>query len=337
VYVLSISKCRALGLLAAASLAIATQPAFAQSKSPADVTIALSSASFSIGSLRLADQAGFYAENNIKPNFVVMDSGNAAAAALLSNSAQFAASGVSTALAARGRGQPIVCAANIYKGLSASLILAKAVADKTGVSPTAPVEQRLRALEGLTIAVPSATSSFTVPVKQSAEKMGINVKFAYMAQPAMAAALETGAIQGMMAGPTNFVPVIMKGGGVLWIDGPSGQFPKDVVPASSSCLQTTESYAKANPEVVKGMVQALQQTADLIKKDPDKAKSLIAKAFPKMQPDLLNEAFKVEAVAWTDISLTAEDVKHEIALLKAMGSATPALEKLDPASILIKP
>ena len=60
--------------------------------------------------------------------------------------------------AARARGQNVVIVGNFYRGLSASVVLSKTVADKLNVTANAPVQQRLRALDGLTIASPSATS-----------------------------------------------------------------------------------------------------------------------------------------------------------------------------------
>ena len=93
-----------------------------------------------------------------------MESGNAAISAVVAGSAVFSGAGASEVLAARVRGVDIVIVANIYRGLSGSVVLAKSVAAKLGVSPTAPVEQRLHALDGLAIASPSATSAYTIRI-----------------------------------------------------------------------------------------------------------------------------------------------------------------------------
>jgi len=307
---------------------------FAKAQKLQDVTIALSSAGFSIGNLRLAEEAGLFRNHAINAKFVVMDSGNAATAALLSGSAQFVASGPATVIAARARRQAIVCVVNIYRGLSASLAISKAAAAKIGVDPRAPVIERLRALEGMTIAVPSATSAFLGPLKRSAEALGINIKFSYMAQPAMPAALESGAIQGMMAGPTTVIPSLRKGTAVQWIDGPGSELPEKFMPTSSSCLQTTEQYAKANPAILAGMKSAMEDAGRMVESNPERAKQVLAKAFSKIEPELLGLLFEAESKSWTRPTFTVADIQQEIDLLKASGQQIPGLEQVDPRSVL---
>ena len=50
----------------------------------------------------------------------------------------------------------------------------------------------------------------------------------------MTAALESGAIQGFIAGAPFWAAPIVKGSGVLWISGPKGELPAEHVPVSSS-------------------------------------------------------------------------------------------------------
>jgi hypothetical protein len=66
-----------------------------------------------------------------------------------------------------------------------------------------------------------------------------------MSQPAMVAALARHAVQGLDASFPYAGPPIIQGTGVLWINGPSGELGS-FSPASSSCLQTTGTYAKAD-------------------------------------------------------------------------------------------
>jgi len=96
-------------------------------------------------------------------------------------------------------------------------------------------------------------SAYLHPVKAGAEEAGAKVKFVYMAQPAMVAALKSGAIQAMIAASPYASVAVAQSGGVLWISGPKGEFPANVQPTSSACLQTSEQYAAANPEVIARM------------------------------------------------------------------------------------
>ena len=299
------------------------------------VNIAVSSTSLALGGVRIAENAGLFAKHGLQPKIITMDSGNAAMAALLSGSVQFAAAGPPEALAARARGQDVVIAANLYRGLAGSVVISKSTAAKLSVRSDAPVKDRLRALDGLTVAVPSATSALLGPLKSAAAATGARVKYTYMAQPAMVAALESNAIDAMMASsPFSGVP-LLKGTGVLWINGPSGDLPADVSPASSSCILTTTAAAAANADTIRKFRAVLDDLAALIKQKPDEAKRALAKAYTQLDAPALDLAFAQQADNWTHPVFTEADVKQEITVLR-MASPIAGLENIAPQSMLLK-
>jgi len=326
---------RARSVLAAAVtiVTVLAAPAFAEN-APVDVTIGVSSNSFALGGVRIAEQAGLFTRNGVNLRIVVMDSGNAAITALIAGSAQFAASGPGEALTARARRQPIVIVANIYRGLSASVIIAKSIADKSGVRPDAPLRDRLKVLDGLSVAEPSATSAYVAPVKGAADAAGVTIKLVYMTQPAMVAAIDAGAIQAMVAGAPFWGPVIAKGTGVLWISGPKAEFPADVSPASSSCLQTTESFAKSNPETIRRLKAVMADLALFLQEEPAKAKAALAKAYPQVDAASIDLAFAQDWQNWARPTFTADDIKHEIALLRKNRASIPGLDEVSVEELL---
>ena len=309
--------------------------AWAQTGAATSVTIALSSNAFPYGGLFIAEKAGLFAKHGLQPKIVVMDSGNAAMTALIANSAQFSASGPGEVLAARSRGQNVVIVGNFYRGLSASVVLSNAVADKLNVAANAPVQQRLRALDGLTIAAPSATSAYLHPVKAGAEEAGAKVKFVYMAQPAMVAALKSGAIQAMIAASPYASVAVAQSGGVVWISGPKGEFPPKVQPSSSACLQTSEQYAAANPDIIARMRAVLADLAQYIKDKPDDAKRNLAQAYPQVESALIDQAFAQDADNWARPELTEADIQQEIRILEATGLVA-GVGKIQPSAVLWK-
>jgi ABC-type nitrate/sulfonate/bicarbonate transport system substrate-binding protein len=333
----TISFTRRALLVAAVALAavpmLAFDRAYAQDVGATPITIALSSNAFPYGGLFIAEKAGLFAKHGLQPKIVVMDSGNAAMTALIAGSAQFSGSGPGEVLAARSRGQNIVIVVNFYRGLSASVIMSKAVADKLNVAANAPVKERLRALDGLTIAAPSATSAYLHPVKAAAEEAGAKVKFVYMAQPAMVAAIQTGAIQGMIAAsPYAGVPVA-KGTGVVWISGPKGEFPANVQPSSSACLQTSEQYAIANPQIIARMRAVLSDLAKYIKDKPEDAKRNLAAAYPQVDSAAIDQAFAQDAGNWAKPELSEADIQQEIRILAATGLVV-GVSNVKPSAVL---
>ncbi len=314
-----LSRRRFLSTLLGSAAVAATPFALHAEEALTPVTVALSSRAFPYGGLFIAEKAGLFAKHGLQPKLVVMDSGNAAMTALIAGSAQFSGSGPGEVLAARARGQKIVIVANFYHGLSASVILAKAIADKSGVAPTAPVKDRLRVLDGLTVAAPSATSAYLHPVKAATEEIGAKVKFVYMAQPAMVAALQTGAIQAMVAASPFASTPVAKGFGVQWISGPRGEFPANVQPSSSACLQASESFAAANPALVGRMRAVLADVAQYIKDKPEEAKRNLAQAYPQVDPATIDQVFAQDAANWTRPELTEAEIQQEISILARTG------------------
>lgn len=326
---------RLLASIALGSSLLTASLAYAQPAAVPVVNFAVSSTSLATAGLRIAENAGLFAKVGLQAKVITMDSGSAAMAALLSGSVQFAVAGPPEALAARARGQDVVIAANLYRGLAGSVVMSKATAAKLGTRADAPINDRLRALDGLTVAVPSATSALLGPLKAAAAATGAKVKYTYLAQPAMVPALETNAIDAMMASsPFSGVP-ILKGTGVLWINGPGGDLPADVSPASSACILTTAATAAANPELIRKFRAVLDDLVVLIKQKPDEAKRALAKAYPQLDAAALDLAFAQQSDNWTQPMFTEADVKQEIKLLRS-ATPIPGLENVVPQSVLLK-
>jgi ABC-type nitrate/sulfonate/bicarbonate transport system substrate-binding protein len=319
------------GSLAAVALGAAGS---ARADNAADVTVAVSSTSFVLAGVKIAIGAGLFARHGVNPRIVVMDSGNAAMAALISGSSQFAVAGPGEMLAARARRQSVVVVANLYRGLAGSMVLAKSVAEKSGISPSAPLADRLRALEGLLIAEPSATSALLVPVRAAATQAGVKVRFVYMAQPAMLSALESGAVHAMMASSPFWGAGVLKGTGVLWINGPGSELPAAVSPTSSSCIQATETFAQANRDLLGRIQAALADLARFIKDDPAEAKRQLAKAYPQLEPAAIDLAFSKEADSWTQPKFSVDDMRHELDLFKTNNPSIAGLDAIDVGALL---
>ena len=219
-------------------------PALAAAQPLREIQIGLSSNSFATAPLKIANEMGLFERHGLKAKLIVMDSGNLAASALISKSVDFTTVGSSELALAQGRGQKMVSIANVYGPFSGSLVLSKDTVAKLGVSPTAPVAERLKALNGIIIGTPSATSTYTLALKGSADSVGTSVRFTYIGQPAMVAALESGAIQGFIAGAPFWARPVVSGSGVLWLSGPKGEFPSEFTPSSSMIVASMRDFAE---------------------------------------------------------------------------------------------
>lgn len=320
----------------AASLGGALAPFAGRAQGTAiPVGIAVSSNSLAYGGVHIAQRAGLFEKQGLALKIVTMDSGNAAMAAVLSGSMEFVSAGVGEVMAAKLRGQNIVIVANIYRGLSGSLVLAKSAADKLAANPASPIDAKLKALDGLVIATPSATSAYTLPYKSAAAALGVNLRFTYMAQPAMLAAIETGAIQGMIAGAPFSVAAVNNGKGLLWISGPRGELPASVMPRSSACIETSEAYASAHPDVIARIQAAFASLSSFLHDHPDDALRHLTAAYSPVDPAILQAVFKDEAQNWAQPVMSVDDVRQEIAIQASSGSLK-GVESVPPESLLVK-
>jgi ABC-type nitrate/sulfonate/bicarbonate transport system substrate-binding protein len=294
-----------------------------------DLTIPLSSYSFATISTRAAEALGCFARHGLNVKFIVMDSGSNITTALVSGSAQVILGGPGELVAAQARGQKVVLLTNVYWGMSASLILAKDVAERSGVSASAP--------DGLLIASPSATSSYTAAFKGAAEAAGGKMRLTYMSQPAMVAALEAGAIQGYIAGAPIWGASLARGKGVLWVSGPKGELPYDNTPSSVTGFNAMRSFAEANPDVMRQLLDGYRDFSDLLEKDPAQVRAAVGKLYPDVDAATMDVLFAAESPAWKMRQVTEADMKHEVDFMRISGLPLPGMDAIDPKSMLYIP
>ncbi len=298
-----------------------------------DLTIAISSTSFATASVRAADILGCYARNGLNVKFPIMETGANLTAALVSGAVQVILGGSGEQVAAWVRGQQIVTLTNVYWGMAASIVLAKDVAERTGISPSASTRERFKALDGLLIAGPSATSTYTNAFKGAAEAAGAKIRFTYMAQPAMVAALESGVIQGYAAGAPFWGSQVARGKAVMWLSGPKGDVPPENTPASITAFQAIRAVADANPGLMRQVIASYRDFSDILEKTPEKVRAALGKIYPDVETDTLDLLFTAENGAWKMRPVTADSMKQEIAFMRASGASLPGIENLNPAAM----
>lgn len=301
-----------------------------------EVSIGLGSASLVTAPARLAAEIGLFAKHGLTPRFVVMDSASAATTALISRSVPVVVSGTAEVIVANARGQNVVMLSGSYMGLGGTLVISKAAAAKAGVAATAPMQQRLKALDGLVIAAPSPTATYKISIDGPAKAAGATIRFTYMAMTAMPAAMDSGAIQGFIASAPIWGQPVLSGSGVAWISGPKGELPSDFTPTTSSNVQTMRDFAEGNADLIRALSNVFADFAKALDERPAEVKAAIAKLYPDITGPALDLVFASESAAWRTRPLTAADVEHEIAFVKSTGAQLPDIDKLAPASLLLR-
>jgi ABC-type nitrate/sulfonate/bicarbonate transport system substrate-binding protein len=322
-----------LGCLVLASMACFDGPVRAQEK----VSIGMSSASFGTASVRVAKELGLFRKHSLDASIVAMDSPIAATTALIAGSLDVALSGTNELIIANLRGRDVLGVVKTYEGFATTVVLKKSVAESSGVTSKDPVQKRLHALDGVLIASSSPTSLSTTTLRQAGERAGAHIRFTHMAQNAMPAALESGAVQGFIASAPYWSQPVLNGTGEVWVSGPAGEFDADLVASSSGQMQVTRAFATSKPQVVKAVVATLSDLAQMIKENPDAVKAAVVRVFPDLNKDAVDLLSATELPAWTSAPVTVEDLKRDIEYAKASNSALTGWEQLDPPKLVWSP
>lgn len=302
---------------------------------PIDINIALSSNSFATSSLRIAEFAGLFEKNGLRATVTPMESGTIAMSALVGGSADFASSNPAEIIALHARGQPVFIIAGSFRGYSPTLILAPEVAERLADKKDGTPVEKVKALDGLSIAVPSAASVYTWPLTLAGELYDVNFEYVFMQQNAMPAALQAKTVDGFVAASPFWEQTIEGGYGSIWLSGPHGDYPEEVLPTSTTGLGVMESFVEEHPEAVERVLATLRDVGTLIKEDPARAKEALAKSQPKLTEQQVSAAFELYAEAWSHPEYTLDDLKHDLEVInKAKLSNMPDLSGIDPTTLL---
>ena len=133
------------------------------------------------------------------------------------------------------------------------------------------------------IASTTATSSYTVSIKGAAKAGGASLRFTYMAQAAMPAALESRAVQGFFTSAPFWALPVLKGTGVLCISAPKGELPHEYTPATSASLQAMRDFAEANTDLMPSVAAVFTDLVKAIDERPDEVKAAVGKLYPELE------------------------------------------------------
>ena len=318
---------------AAFSAGFLSNPAAAQQLR--EFSYALPSRSLVAAAPRIAAELGLFEAHGLKPDFVYIDTTSGTATALLSQSVDIAETGVTEVITAQARGQGLLVVASHYSGVPGSLVLAKSVVDELDTAPDAPLEERLKALDGLLLAGVAATSNMTVAYRGAARAAGAEPEFTYMAVSAMQAALETGAVQGIITTAPFWAFPVHSGTGVLWISPPAGDVLTGFIPSSGAITATTPQFVNANPELVQDISAVFADLSAAVGERPDEVKAVVAQLYADLDDEILDLIWGLESRAFQTGPLTAEDIVRDIEFMNMTGADFGDIGSVDPTAVLL--
>lgn len=317
-------------LMAVLAVLLMALPAAAQQ---ATVRIGQAVPTLSFLPLYAARALDSFAREGLHLEFVSIRGGDPPAlAALDSGDIDFAAVGSDTALAAIAKGQPFQFVYSLMSQVSLELVVSDEFLKRAGVSPTDPLQKRIKALKGATIGVSAVGGAQDRMVRWLAAQGGLDpqrdLKVALIGPPpAIHAALEHGEIEGFVLSPPEGRLTEDAGVGRVLIR--FGAEFADLRSLPYLVLVAKKPLDAKQRDLAVRTARALQAASRAIEADPGRVAAAIqAQFYPKLTPQVIGAA--INAMKGGIAGGGAMDVA-EVRRLLQLTSATGEGVKLDPA------
>src|SRR5262245_37937156 len=291
--------------IALATIALAA-PSAAQTTKVEDGVMAVPvvGLAFSLG--YLADDLSLWEKHGVRIKTVQI-SGIGAMNAVIAGSADFTQSSGSAVTRAAARGQKLIGIVGTLNRPSVQIVLRKDLA--TGFDPKAPIEQRVRALRGRTIAVDAINSVIHGYVRYLAKRAGFDpeeIRIAVLQPPNMLAALQTKQVDGFAMAPPWVQKPLLDGEAVMVASGPDGD-PAELAPFASTLVATKPDTCTKRKALCEGVGHAFREAASVMLDRPNEALALLKKRFPQFDDRQLAVAFEdIRKITPRDLRLSAE-------------------------------
>jgi NitT/TauT family transport system substrate-binding protein len=299
---------------------LAGDPATAQDK------IVFTSSSVSMLNLPIyaADVMGYFDQQKISPEIVVLKTGGATAlAAVLSGNANVYIGSPSTALGAANKGADAVVFGAIMTEVALNIVVRRAVVEKAGLTATSPILDRFRALKGLKIGVTGAGSATHQVAQYALKAAGLDperdatIVFVNSNEDMSAAYMSKRVDAVVTANPAS--DQMVKDGSYLLVDGAAGAYPA-LKGMAHIVLVGKKRWIAAEPERTTRLLAAIKSAELAIRDDETtaKARELVRdKYFPQIDKALFESAWKsVRPAIATSPEIAPDAMRRNLDFLK---------------------
>ena len=222
--------------------------------------------------------------------------------AVIANQVEYGSAGTPSVLHAIREGADLKIIAAVVDNLQV-LVLRNDVIDRLGVSPTAPIAERVQALKGLTIATGAVGSAHYQILRAYLKQFGLDpdkdVRLVGNAEPAaLVSGIDQGRYDGIAYASGIVEQAVANQVGDVWISGPRGDIP------GSKDVKTSVVFARAetidqNPGKADALRAALTDALNTVRTDhADIGPKLREGYFPKLDPAVWDTAWDAATDAY---------------------------------------
>jgi NitT/TauT family transport system substrate-binding protein len=309
-------------------------PAVASAQQEIDVVFAIPAQTLTFSAHYVAHDGGFFKKEGLNVtdrNLVGVASPNA----VLTGSADLTVGTGPVFLRAAAQGQKFKAIANLVDKPLVELVLRKDVAEAAGITAKTPPAERAKALKGKTIGVQGIGSIVHAWQRYVTNMGGLDiekdVRVAPMDPPAMFPALENKAIDGYTTSMPFTTQAIVKGSAVMLA---SSTFDApELLPFAYALVYTRPDFCTEKRDLCARVARAYLGAAKMIQEKPGEVlETILRKRFSKMDPALLEAAWKVAQTAHAkDIRVTQKQLENsqKVSLDSKLLDPKDALTKYD--------
>jgi ABC-type nitrate/sulfonate/bicarbonate transport system substrate-binding protein len=285
---------------------------------PAKVTVIQTFPSMAFAAVYVARAQKYFEQGGVDVDLQIVSGDAVGAQGLVGRTAPMAAIGGAEAVLLAQKGiKDFVSVASIISAVSVSVAVRKDLAETRGLTPSLPIEKRLAALKGLTIATGSPGGAIHTTVLYLLARAGLDPKtdvtlLTVAGGPAMLAALKSKQLDAIAISPPAPETAEVEGAATLVISLSRGDVP-ELGNIPYDVLLVHREYAAKNADTVRRVARALGRGARVMRENPGLAKESLLKYFDKTPPAVMDAVEKNLQTAFAgDGRQTAEMWKNLI-------------------------
>lgn len=239
--------------------------------------------------------AGLYEAEGLTPDVVDTNSGTRQAAAVMGGTGEIGQFSFPHVIKSAAKGGGLVAIGTGYDAYPIQLVVSKKAAERNGITPSMPVDERIRRTKGLKIAISSPGASTDLFMRTILIVRGMDPDRDVSLQPVGAgapqlSAFEAGAVDGFAFGSPFTTSAINRGLAIMLADPMRGDLA-EFRGTPYQVIATSRQTLAEKPEILSRALKALAKAQKLIKDSPAEAKRVARSWFKNMSDADYNAEF----------------------------------------------
>lgn len=320
---------RAGRLLVVLAVLFAAFPALAQQK----LTVTAGGKTIVYALHYLAVGKGFYRQEGLDADTVVVASGTQQAASVMGGSADITVGGFEQAIHSVSQGGSLVAIAMLYKVFPYAIVLSNRAVQSSGITQDMALDEKVKRLKGLSLGVSGASSAGDVFLRVLLTQRGMNPEGYVTIRPvgagtSMYAAFTQGAVDGFIFNSPFPELAVGSGLGRVVVTNMTGEVPEYRGTPFLGVLTSRATLAAKRP-LLQAAVRAITRSIVFVHAHPDEAKQVVRTFFPEVQDDVFDLAFATTLAGLPDTPVvTPDDIARAVATLN-LNEKTPIRMQAD--------